>query len=276
MSPRAAKQKPPVEPDALVREKAGRYRSGDERFAVRQDGGEWFVTDSQQTNEFGLEMVLGPFGTIALAREAMASQREHPAGSQPGATILPLPRAARKPEAAKKPETAKKTEAAKKSETAEKPEAPKKPEPPREPEPPPVEYGPAAWTATSDERDQVARTVRTINDAWTSGHPEHMKDALDENVVFVQPGFAGREVGRDRAIQSYAEFGTSATLHRYVESDLTIDLAGHTAVAGYAWEIDYTMKRRRHHETGRDLFVFDRAGTRWKVVWRLVLPDPDE
>src|SRR3954452_7466156 len=89
--------KPPPAPDALVREQAGRYRSGDERFVVRQDSGQWFVTDSQQTNEFGLEMVLGPFPTVARAREAMATQREHPAGAEPGATVRPITSARKAP-----------------------------------------------------------------------------------------------------------------------------------------------------------------------------------
>jgi ketosteroid isomerase-like protein len=285
---RSAKPKPPPEPDALVREQAGRYRSGDGRFTVRQDGGEWFVTDSQQANEFGLEMVLGPFATIALAREAMASQREHPAGTRPGAAIRPITSASRGQSSEKKPTGATplrppsasgKQPAVRSTSTrvpkATPPESKPSAKPP-EPEPEPaVDYAPAPWRRTNDERDQVARAVREINDAWTSGHPERMRDLLDDEVVFVQPGFAGRETGRDRAVQSYREFVTEATLHRYVESDLTIDLSGHTAVASYAWTIEYTRKKRRHSESGRDLFVLDRVGTRWKLVWRLLLPDAE-
>jgi hypothetical protein len=273
-----AREKPPPAPDALVREQAGRYRSGDERFIVRQDGGQWFVTDSRQTNEFGLEMVLGPFATVALARDAMASQREHPAGAEPGATARPITSARRVPMRAKpaardtrKPGV--ESEPAQKLMSAPEPERRSEPEP--EPEPA-VDYVPAAWRATGDERDQVAQQVRAINDAWVTGHPERMRDALDNEVVFVQPGFASRSTGRDAAVASYREFVTQAKLHRYAESDLTIDLAGHTAVASYRWQIAYAMGGKEYDETGRDLFVFDRFGTRWKLVWRLLLPDPTE
>jgi hypothetical protein len=122
----------------------------------------------------------------------------------------------------------------------------------------------------------VAQQVRAINDAWITGHPERMRDALDSEVVFVQPGFADRSAGRDAAIASYREFVTQAKLHHYAESELTIELAGHTAVASYRWQIAYAMGGKEYDETGRDLFVFDRFGTRWKLVWRLLLPDPTE
>jgi hypothetical protein len=103
-----------------------------------------------------------------------------------------------------------------------------------------------------------------------------MRDVLDTDVVFVQPGFAGRASGRDAAIASYREFVKQATLRRYAESDLSIDIGGHTAVASYRWQIAYEMNGKDHDETGRDLFVFDRFGTRWKLVWRLLIPDPDK
>jgi hypothetical protein len=265
------KEKAPPAPDALVREQAGRYRSGDERFTVRQDGGQWFVTDAQQTNEFGLEMVLGPFATVALAREHVALQREHPAGAEPGSRVRPITSARKAPVAPKRHGRGAATPPAK---AEPKLGRARKPEREPAPEPPAPEYVPAAWPRTGDERDLVAQAVRTINDAWVTGRPELMRDVLDAEVVFVQPGFGGREPGKDAAIASYREFVTQATVSRYAESELAIDLGGHTAVASYRWRIAYEMDGKDHDETGRDLFVFDRFGTRWKLVWRLLLPDP--
>jgi hypothetical protein len=266
-APKPKAPKPPPAPDALVREQAGRYRSGDNRFTVRQDGGQWFVTDSQQTNEFGLEMVLGPFATVALAREQMALQREHPAGAEPGSKVRSIARARAVPRPKRQPALAKAT-----SQPRHAPSPAPEPEP--EPESPAPEYAPADWSTTGDERDQVAQQVRLINDAWMSGHPDQMRDALDVDVIFVQPGFGGRETGRDAAIASYREFVTQAALRRYEESELSIDLSGHTAVATYRWRIAYAMDGKDYDETGRDLFVFDRFGTRWRLVWRLLIPDP--
>lgn len=72
------------DPNRLVRVEAGRYRSEDARFDVREGGTGWFVTDAQQTNEFGQELVTGPFATLAAVREALPEARR--------TTIRPLPR----------------------------------------------------------------------------------------------------------------------------------------------------------------------------------------
>jgi hypothetical protein len=285
---REPKPKPPPDPDKLARESAGSYRTGDERFLVRQDhGGKWYVTDTEQTNELGLELVLGPFATIAEAKAALSVQREHPAGASPGAKVRSLTPGdrmrskstdspGREPKATSKRGVTPKPEPEPEPETEPEPEPRPEPEPEPEPEPPATDYRPAKRRPTGDDRDAVVDTVRTINDAWTSGRPELMRDALDPDVVFVQPGFAARTEGRDAAIESYREFATSAVVHAYEETELSVDVRGHTAVASYRFEIDYEMKGKRLVETGHDLFVFDRFGTRWRAVWRLVIQDPAE
>lgn len=92
---KAAKAAP--EPDDLSRESAGTYRSGDSRFEVRQSGGTWYLVDLERTNDFGQELIHGPFATLKEAREEMAGARK----------VTPLPRptltAAAKPAVAKKP-----------------------------------------------------------------------------------------------------------------------------------------------------------------------------
>lgn len=77
--PKAAKQKPPKkppEPDDLVRESAGSYVSGDDRFEVRQSETTWYLVDRQQTNELGQELMHGPFPSMKAAREAMPGARD--------------------------------------------------------------------------------------------------------------------------------------------------------------------------------------------------------
>jgi GNAT superfamily N-acetyltransferase len=80
---------PPTDPNRLVREQAGTYRSEDGRFAVREGGTGWFLTDSEQSNEFGQELVLGPYATLNAVREALPEARR--------TTIKPLPTPRRKP-----------------------------------------------------------------------------------------------------------------------------------------------------------------------------------
>ena len=82
-----AKTDAPPDPDALVRQAAGTYRSGDDRFEVRQADVGWFLVDSIQSNEFGQELIHGPFPTLKAVREAIPGAR--------GTTTRPLPKPAR-------------------------------------------------------------------------------------------------------------------------------------------------------------------------------------
>lgn len=73
------KSKGPAEagdPDKLQRQAAGTYRTADGRFEVR--GGTtagWFLVDSEQTNDFGQELIQGPFATLADVRATIPSAR---------------------------------------------------------------------------------------------------------------------------------------------------------------------------------------------------------
>ena len=87
MAKSKAKADAPPDPDALVRQAAGTYRSGDDRFEVRQADVGWFLVDSTQSNEFGQELIHGPFATLRAVREAIPGAR--------GTTTRPLPKPAR-------------------------------------------------------------------------------------------------------------------------------------------------------------------------------------
>ncbi len=82
MSRHAAKKKPkvaaPPDPDKLVRQADGGYRTGDERFGVAQANGSWFLTDAQTADDFGQPRVTGPFATLNAVREAIPGARAAP------------------------------------------------------------------------------------------------------------------------------------------------------------------------------------------------------
>lgn len=80
-----------ADPDSLVRQSAGAYRSADGRFTVEQSDANWFLVDTQQTNELGQELIHGPFATLKQARAAVPGARN----------VTPLPRTRRRPPAAK-------------------------------------------------------------------------------------------------------------------------------------------------------------------------------
>jgi hypothetical protein len=68
--------KAPPDPDKLVRQEAGTYRTADDRFEVRGGGDAWFLVDTEQANEFGQELITGPFGTLKAVRAAIPPARD--------------------------------------------------------------------------------------------------------------------------------------------------------------------------------------------------------
>jgi hypothetical protein len=73
--------KPPAiadapDPDKLVRQAAGTYRTADERFEVRgSSSAGWFLVDTAQANDFGQELMLGPYATLDAVRTAIPPAR---------------------------------------------------------------------------------------------------------------------------------------------------------------------------------------------------------
>lgn len=65
----------PADPNALTRQSAGEYRTADDRFAVRQADQGWFLVDTAQTNDFGQELMHGPYPSLKVAREAIPGAR---------------------------------------------------------------------------------------------------------------------------------------------------------------------------------------------------------
>jgi len=90
-----AKKKPdlPPDPDRVVRESAGTYRTEDGRFELRQGGVGWYLVDSERTNELGQELLHGPFATLKEARDEIPAARKvvQLAGPKPRPVKTPSP-----------------------------------------------------------------------------------------------------------------------------------------------------------------------------------------
>jgi hypothetical protein len=68
--------------EALKRLGGGRWQTRDERFTIEPQSGTWVVVDAEQTDELGLPLVRGPFGSLGAAKEAIAGARDaEPAAS---------------------------------------------------------------------------------------------------------------------------------------------------------------------------------------------------
>ncbi len=84
----------PPDTDKLVRQAAGSYRTADDRFQARQAAQGWFLVDTEQSNEFGQELIHGPFATLKELREAIPGSRT--------AKTVALPKPAKTPKGAAK------------------------------------------------------------------------------------------------------------------------------------------------------------------------------
>lgn len=87
------KSEQPPDPDRVVREAAGTYRTEDGRFEIRQAGVGWFLVDLERTNELGQELLHGPFQTLKEVRDEIAASRKvvQLAGPKPRPRKAPSP-----------------------------------------------------------------------------------------------------------------------------------------------------------------------------------------
>ncbi len=91
-----------TDPDRLVRQSDGGYRSADERFVVEQANGSWFLADHETADDFGQPRVAGPFATLALVKDAIPRVR---AGPTPIRKPIKQAKRPAKPAPQPKPET---------------------------------------------------------------------------------------------------------------------------------------------------------------------------
>ncbi len=62
--------------ESLKRLGGGRWQTRDERFIIEPQSGTWVVVDAEQTDELGLSLVRGPFGSLGAAKAAIAEARQ--------------------------------------------------------------------------------------------------------------------------------------------------------------------------------------------------------
>ena len=61
--------------ESLKRLGGGRWQTRDERFIIEPQSGTWVVVDAEQTDELGLPLVRGPFGSLGAAKAAIVAAR---------------------------------------------------------------------------------------------------------------------------------------------------------------------------------------------------------
>src|SRR5215212_6038001 len=82
----APAKKATVDPDdaPLKRLGGGRWQTRDERFTIEPQSGTWAVVDAEQSDDFGMPLVRGPYPSLTAAKEAISGARS----SEPAASPL--------------------------------------------------------------------------------------------------------------------------------------------------------------------------------------------
>jgi hypothetical protein len=130
------------------------------------------------------------------------------------------------------------------------------------------------------DEEQVTLLLDRINDAWSGGYSQTLAPTLEEcfhkDMVIRVGSFDTLASGRKACVQSYVDFVRQAKIIDCSFFLPRIDVYGDTAVAGYSWEMTYSIGSQEIHERGDDLFVFVRTAGRWQAAWRMLLPDDRE
>ena len=121
------------------------------------------------------------------------------------------------------------------------------------------------------EREDVARAMRQINQAWIVGRVEDLAPMVHPEIVMVFPDFAGRIQGREDFLAGFRDFCQNASIQEFREHDQHVDVAGETAVATFRYEMVYERSAKRYRATGCDLWVFQKQDRSWIAVWRAML-----
>ena len=74
--------------DSLKRLGGGRWQTRDERFTIEPQSGTWVVVDAEQTDDLGLPLVRGPYGSLGAAKTAIAAARDAEPTASPLAAKL--------------------------------------------------------------------------------------------------------------------------------------------------------------------------------------------
>jgi hypothetical protein len=117
-------------------------------------------------------------------------------------------------------------------------------------------------------------TVRAMNDAWTSGHPERLPEFFHETMVAITPSDRDRRVGRPACVAGWKAFCDTTQIHHWTEIDPLVQVYGDAAVVTYQYDMSFDMNGRTIHLGGRDMFFFIREGGRWWAVADQFSPYP--
>ncbi len=187
--------------ESLKRLGGGRWQTRDERFTIEPQSGTWVVVDAEQTDDLGLSLVRGPYGSLGAAKTAIATARDTEPAASPLAAKLPRKKSA----SAVEPE-GKDTAPPAKAKTAKRAE----PEPPPEPR----------WMQALEPAER-RRAKRLIDGLGEAGAPDP-EGIARRDIVGEVPAVAGFAIAR--AIKALGDDASPAEVARLLAGGRDEDL----------------------------------------------------
>jgi ketosteroid isomerase-like protein len=89
------------------------------------------------------------------------------------------------------------------------------------------------------KREYVEATMHRVNRLWLDGDVEALAPMVHPEMVMVFPGFSGRIRGREEFVAGFRDFCQNVKIHHFHGYDHKVDVAGHTAVVTFRYEILY-------------------------------------
>jgi len=111
---------------------------------------------------------------------------------------------------------------------------------------------------------EVWQTVVAMNHAWTTGHPEQLRDYFHTDMVAITPTERQRLEGRAACIAAWAAFVEQAKILDWKERDPKVTVFGTSAaVVTYYYAAKVEMAGKLVELTGRDMFFLVHEQGRW-------------
>lgn len=121
---------------------------------------------------------------------------------------------------------------------------------------------------------EIWNTIRTMNDAWTKGDPDDLKQFFHPAMMAVTATDRHRLDGGPACVAAWTRFARTARIHFWKEIDPAIRVFGDSAVVAYDFDMAFDLGGQTIDLGGRDLFFMIREIGRWWVVGDQFSPYP--
>lgn len=114
----------------------------------------------------------------------------------------------------------------------------------------------------------IKKFIRDLTKTWRSFRYDDLYEYFHEKVVMLPPGTNQPIEGIEPMVESYRQFGSMGTIHKFDITDLKLYHYESVAICHMQFEVDYEIESGRFREQGLEVYAIDTSGPKPKIVWR--------